>query len=39
MIDRWRGRSAPLKFFIETFAGTLVSDFWGAYNAGLLPET
>ena len=21
------------KFFIEEFSGTLVSDFWGAYNA------
>lgn len=33
MIDRSRGSPALLKFFIEEFAGTLVSDFWGAYNA------
>lgn len=33
MIDRARGSPALLKFFIEEFAGTLVSDFWGAYNA------
>lgn len=33
MIDRSRGSPALLKFFTETFAGTLVSDFWGAYNA------
>lgn len=32
MIDRARGSPALLKFFIEEFAGTLVSDFWGAYN-------
>jgi transposase len=28
--------SGALKFFIEEFSGTLVSDFWGAYNACLL---
>jgi transposase len=33
MIDRCRGSPALLKFFREEFAGTLVSDFWGAYNA------
>jgi transposase len=32
MIDRSRGSPALLKFFIEAFAGTLVTDFWGAYN-------
>ena len=33
MIDRSRGEPALLRFFIEEFEGTLVSDFWGAYNA------
>lgn len=33
MIDRSRGSPALRKFFIEEFAGVLVSDFWGAYNA------
>ena len=33
MIDRSRGSAALLKFFTEVFEGTLVSDFWGAYNA------
>jgi transposase len=33
MIDRSRGSPALAKFFIEEFSGTLVSDFWGAYNA------
>ena len=33
MIDRSRGSPALLKFFVEEFSGTLVSDFWGAYNA------
>jgi hypothetical protein len=33
MIDRSRGSPALRKFFIEEFNGTLVSDFWGAYNA------
>src|SRR5688572_30341271 len=32
MIDRARGSPALLKFFITEFVGTLVSDFWGAYN-------
>lgn len=33
MIDRSRGSPALLNFFVKEFAGTLVSDFWGAYNA------
>jgi transposase len=33
MIDRSRGSPALAKFFIREFDGTLVSDFWGAYNA------
>lgn len=33
MIDRCRGSPALLKFFQDEFGGTLVSDFWGAYNA------
>ncbi len=33
MIDRSRGSPALVKFFITEFSGTLVSDFWGAYNA------
>jgi len=33
MINRSRGSPALLKFFIEEFSGTLVTDFWGAYNA------
>ena len=32
MIDRCRGSPALLKFFTEEFRGTLVTDFWGAYN-------
>ena len=32
-IDRCRGSPALAKFFQQEFAGTLVSDFWGAYNA------
>lgn len=32
MIDRSRGSPALLTFFVEEFSGTLVSDFWGAYN-------
>ena len=32
MIDRVRGSPALLKFFTREFAGTLVTDFWGAYN-------
>jgi transposase len=33
MIDRSRGSPALAKFFIEEFSGTLITDFWGAYNA------
>jgi len=33
MIDRSRGSPALEKFFIEAFGGTLVADFWAAYNA------
>ena len=33
LIDRSRGSPALMKFFIQEFDGTLVSDFWGAYNA------
>lgn len=33
MIDRSRGSPALAKFFLEEFTGTLVTDFWGAYNA------
>jgi len=33
MINRSRGSPALLAFFKEEFAGTLVSDFWAAYNA------
>ena len=33
MIDRSRGSPALAKFFIKEFAGTLITDFWGAYNA------
>lgn len=33
MIDRSRGSPALKKLFLREFAGTLVSDFWGAYNA------
>jgi transposase len=33
MIDRCRGSPALKKFFVEEFRGTLVTDFWGAYNA------
>jgi transposase len=33
LIDRSRGQPALLKFFTQEFGGTLVSDFWGAYNA------
>ena len=32
MIERSRGSPALLKFFTEAFEGTLVTDFWGAYN-------
>ncbi len=33
MINRSRGSPALLKMFIKEFAGALVTDFWGAYNA------
>ena len=33
LIDRSRGSPALRKFFIDEFSGTLVSDFWGAYNS------
>lgn len=33
MIDRSRGSPAVSKFFTEAFDGTLVTDFWSAYNA------
>jgi transposase len=37
MIDRSRGSPALKKIFRREFAGTLVSDFWGAYNAVVGP--
>ena len=33
LIDRRRGRPVLARFFRREFAGTLVTDFWGAYNA------
>jgi transposase len=33
MIDRSRGSPALKRFFRKEFAGVLVTDFWGAYNA------
>ena len=33
MINRSRGSPALDEFFIREFDGTLVTDFWGAYNA------
>ncbi len=33
LIDRCRGSPVLKKFFKKEFAGVLVSDFWGAYNA------
>jgi transposase len=33
MIDRSRGSPALSEFFKDEFAGTLVTDFWGAYNS------
>jgi hypothetical protein len=33
MIDRSRGSPALAEFFQDEFAGTLVTDFWGASNA------
>ncbi len=32
MIDRSRGSPALRKFFTAEFNGTLITDFWGAYN-------
>lgn len=32
LIDRSRGWPALMKFFTEEFAGTLITDFWGAYE-------
>lgn len=33
LIDRQRGRPVLARFFRTEFKGTLVTDFWGAYNA------
>ena len=33
MIDQSRGRPALQKFFAEAFQGTLVTDFWAAYDS------
>jgi len=33
LIDQSRGNAALQKFFIEAFGGTLVSDFWAAYDS------
>jgi transposase len=33
LIDRKRGRSVLARFFRRAFKGTLVTDFWAAYNA------
>ncbi len=33
LIDRSRGSPALAKFFVDEFAGTLITDFWSAYNA------
>jgi len=33
LIDRSRGSPALKRFFRKEFAGVLVTDFWGAYNA------
>lgn len=33
LIDLKRGKPVLAKFFKRAFAGTLVTDFWGAYNA------
>ena len=38
LIDRSRGSPALEKFFIEAFDGTLVTDFWPAYNAVLAED-
>jgi transposase len=33
LIDRRRGRPVVARFFRDAFRGTLVTDFWGPYNA------
>ena len=33
MIDRCRGSPALKKFFIDAFAGVLITDFWAPYKA------
>lgn len=33
MIDESRGSPALQKFFVEAYKGTLVTDFWGAYES------
>jgi hypothetical protein len=33
MIDRGRGSPALQRFFVEAYRGTLVSDFWAAYES------
>jgi transposase len=33
LIDRQRGRPVVARFFRKAFRGTLVTDFWGPYNA------
>lgn len=38
MIDRSRGSPALQKFFTEAFNGTLVSDFWRAYESVLVED-
>ena len=38
LIDRSRGSPALAKFFTEEFEGTLVSDFWSAYNSVCCPQ-
>lgn len=38
MIDESRGSAALQKFFIEAYRGTLVSDFWAAYDGLMTGE-
>jgi len=38
LIDQSRGSPALAKFFSEAFAGTLVSDFWAAYESVLAAD-
>jgi len=38
LIDKSRGSPALHKFFTEAFAGTLVSDFWRAYESVLVED-